>query len=197
MPHRTTTGRLLTLACAAVLLSACANNAQQSTPVRGSEVSVRYAEIEEISRKPMPSAVPAGAMIGGFTGLMINRKRSGASQLGGAAAGALLGGLATRALEGERLGYVYRLRFLSGEESNFYTEKNYLQEGDCVAVERGTHTNLRRVSDSVCGNRSLRAEPFHVRNAQVCEEAKQQLLDAKNEEAVQLAAQKVKVICDF
>lgn len=94
----------------------------------------------------MPSAAPAGAVVGGFTGLILSRNKSARSQVAGGVGGAALGALATRALEGERLGYSYQLRFADSSISQFITEKGYLQRGDCVSVERGEYANIRRVA---------------------------------------------------
>jgi outer membrane lipoprotein SlyB len=178
------------------LLSACAG--QTGSSARGQEIRVRYAEVIEIERVKMPSAAPTGAVVGGFTGLVISRNQSTGRQLASGIGGAALGGLATAALEGNRLGYSYQLRFRDGSKSNFITEKGYLQRGDCVAVERGQYANIRRVADVLCADDSLASiEPMHVRDAQQCHAAKEQLLAATSDEEVELASRKVAIICEY
>lgn len=188
--------KILFTGAVAALMVGCAS---QSTPTaRGYELRVRYAEVIDIERVKMPSAAPAGAVVGGFTGLVIARDRSTRSQLASGAGGAALGALAARALEGDRLGYSYRLRFNDGSVSQFITEKGYLQLGDCVSVERGQYANIRRVPNSMCdGGSATAVDPVHLREAQQCSDAKDQLLAAKTDEEVQLASRKVDVICQF
>lgn len=178
------------------LLSACAS--QSGSSARGQEIRVRYAEIVDIERVKLPSAAPAGAVVGGFTGLILSRNQSTGRQIASGIGGAALGGLATAALEGDRLGYSYRLRFQDGGISNFITEKGYLQRGDCVSVERGQYANIRRVADVLCaGGATVSAEPSHVRDAEQCHAAKEQLLSATGDEEVELASRKVSIICEY
>ncbi|MDX1488848.1 MAG: hypothetical protein R3268_11645 [Acidiferrobacterales bacterium] len=146
----------------------------------------------------LPSNAPAGAVVGGFTGLVLSRNSSGRSQVASGVGGAILGGLATAALEGDRLGYSYRLRYANGDTSNFITEKGYLQVGDCVSVERGQYANIRRVAAILCdGNQMVAAEQAHVREAEQCHEAKDQLLAASTDEQIETAARKVTILCDY
>ena len=179
----------------AVVLAGCASSGASSA--RGYELRIRYAEVVEVNRTQLPSAAPAGAVVGGFTGLMLSRNRSTGRQLATGAGGAVLGGLATRALEGDRLGYEYTLQFADGNDSRFITEKGYLQVGDCVAVERGQHANIRRVANVLCDNGPARTvETVHVREAEQCHAAKEQLLMASTREEIDIASRKVSVICN-
>ena len=178
------------------LIAGCASSG--STGARGYELRVRYAEITEIERVKLPSNAPAGAVVGGFTGLVLSRNSSGRKQVASGVGGAVLGGLATAALEGDRLGYSYRLRFLNGDTSNFITEKGYLQIGDCVSVERGEYANIRRVAPVLCANsQSAAADQQHVREARQCHEAKEQLLAASTDEQIEAAARKVSILCEY
>lgn len=178
------------------LVSGCASSSSPSA--RGYELRVRYAEVTEIERVRLPSNAPAGAIVGGFTGLVLSRNSSGHKQVASAIGGAALGGLATAALEGDRLGYGYRLRFANGDMSNFITEKGYLQVGDCVAVERGQYANIRRVAPVLCaGNKTVAADQNHVREARQCHEAKEQLLAASTDVQIEAAARKVSIICEY
>ena len=180
-----------------ILVAGCASNTGSS---RGTEVKIRYAEISRVERVPLPSAAPAGAIVGGFTGLVLSQRQSGGRQLASGIAGAALGGLATKALEGERRGYAYRLRFLDGNESDFITEKGYLRAGDCVAVESGNFQNIRRVASTVCEatpNLRVAAHKLHSESAAQCAQAKQQLLIAQGTDEINSAVTKVEIICHF
>ncbi len=187
---------LFWLAIACFLASGCATSGGSSA--RGYEVRVRYAEITDVERVKLPSNAPAGAMVGGFTGLVLARNSSGRKQVGSAIGGAALGGLATAALEGDRLGYSYRLRFMNGDTSDFITEKGYLQKGDCVAVERGQYANIRRVAPVLCaGGQSSAIDQKHLAEAEQCHAAKEQLLAASTDEQIDAAARKVAIICEY
>lgn len=178
------------------LIAGCASSGPPSA--RGYELRVRYAEVTDIDRVKLPSNAPAGAVVGGFTGLVLSRNSSGRKQVASGVGGAVLGGLATAALEGDRLGYSYRLQFANGDTSSFITEKGYLQVGDCVSVERGQYANIRRVTAVLCdGNQPVAADQEHVREAEQCHEAKDQLLAASTEEQIETAARKVSILCEY
>lgn len=180
----------------ACVLTACASSG--SSAARGQEIRIRYAEVVAIDRVKLPSAAPAGAVVGGFTGLVLSRKSSGAKRVASGVGGAVLGGLATAALEGDRMGYSYRLRFRNGDVSDFITEKGYLQVGDCVSVERGEYANMRRVAAVLCEEGAgSGAHPTHLRQAEQCHEAKDQLLAASTNEEIEAAARKVSIICEY
>lgn len=186
---------LLLLTLSVALLAACAG--QTSGSARGYEMRVRYAEVTDIERVKLPSAAPAGAMVGGFTGIALSSGRSTRSQVASGLGGAALGALAVKALEGDRLGYSYRLQYADGSISNFITEKGYLQLGDCVSVERGQYANIRRVPGDMCEKSGVVVDPVHRRNAIQCHAAKEQLLDARTDEEIELASRKVAVICEY
>lgn len=185
---------LLGIGVGALLLAGCASSSGGSAS--GYELRIRYAEVIDVERVKMPSAAPAGAVVGGFTGLILSRNKSTRSQVASGVGGAALGALATKALEGERLGYSYQLRFADDSISQFITEKGYLQRGDCVSVERGQYANIRRVAKSLCENGpSARVTQSHMRDAQQCHAAKDQLLAANTDEEIEAASRKVRVIC--
>jgi hypothetical protein len=104
----------------------------------------------------------------------------------------------TAALEGDRLGYSYALRFQDGGTSNFVTEKGYLQRGDCFVVERGQYANIRRVANALCdGDSKAVAEQSRIRDAEQCHAAKEQLLAATSDEEIEIASRKVSIICGY
>ncbi len=178
------------------VLAACAG--QGSPAARGYELRVRYAQITDIERVRMPSAAPAGAVVGGFTGLVLASDRSRGRQVATGIGGAALGALAVKALEGDRLGYSYRLQFADGSLSQFITEKGYMQVGDCVSVERGEYANIRRVPKTLCANGPAPAvDPTHLRDAEQCHAAKDQLLQASTDAEIEQASRKVAIICEY
>ena len=183
------------LAIAGFVVS-CANNSNSS---RARESSIRYGEITRVSRVPVPSAAPAGAIVGGFTGLVLARGSSPGRQAAAGLGGAAIGGLVTSALEGDRRAYQYHIRFVNGAETDYITEASFFREGDCVAVERREHANLRRVSDALCGSPPRERQVIQKRDteAQQCHDAKDQVLAANTETELETASRKVRILCQF
>lgn len=198
MTHRLSVSEcrpLLILLAALIVQAGCASSG--SPAMRGQEIRIRYAEVLDVERRRLPSAAPAGAVVGGFTGLVLSRNQSTGRRVASGIGGAALGGLATAALEGDRLGFSYRLRYLDGNESDFITEKGYLQPGDCVSVERGEFANVRRVPRLMCEERMASIPPSHLTDASQCHAAKEQLLSAVTDEEIESAARKVSILCDY
>ncbi len=180
-----------------LLLGGCASS-QQSASLRGYELRIRYAEVTDVTRVRMPSAAPGGAMIGGFTGLILSRNSSSRTRVASGVGGAALGALATRAMEGDNRGYSYTLRFPDRSTSRFVTEKGYLRQGDCVIVEEGQFANVRRVASTLC--ESVPAQEIETKllmDAELCHAAKSELLAASTDEALNAAARKVEVLCQY
>ena len=193
---RSSAKRALAAVFALVMVAGCAS--RPSANLRGAEIRLRYAEVVSIERVPLPSSAPGGAVVGGFTGLVLSRNRSPRSQVAGAIGGAALGGLATRALEGDRRGYGYTLQFTDGSRSRFITEKGYLVTGDCVVVEQGQYANVRRVAATLCGGQPDPVVEEKLRlDAEYCDAAKAELIAASASDAIDAAARKVEILCQY
>ncbi len=188
--------RVLVILVIAGFVAGCANNSGSS---RARESSIRYGEITRVSRVPVPSAVPAGAIVGGFTGLVLARGSNPGRQAAAGIGGAALGGLVASALEGDRRAYQYHIRFVNGSETDYITENSTFLTGDCIAVERREHANLRRVSDALCGSPPRTRQVIEKRNteAQQCHDAKDQVLAANTEADLEAASRKVRILCQF
>ena len=94
----------------------------------------------------------------------------------------------------------YTLQRSDGSQFKVITDDDHLQAGDCVAVESGRTTNLRRVAADLCG--PPLAHPVEQelashgqQQATACDEAKQQLLKAETNSDLDAATKKVKVLC--
>jgi len=148
------------------------------------------------------NAVPAGAVVGGSIGLISssgNRssKKARNSLIGAAAGGALAG-----ASRGDRRGMVYDVR-LNGNSGSMQvvTDQREIRIGDCVAVERGRDTaNIRRVSEVYCQPANHEAvasvKEQDLQEARECTEAKQAVIDAESTEQAELAATKMRLLCN-
>jgi hypothetical protein len=72
----------------------------------------------------------------------------------------------------------------------------FLHIGDCIAIERGQYSNMRRVSDVLCeGAKPIPVEPTNLIEANQCHEAKEQLLLADTDDEVSKARGKCEAIC--
>ncbi len=182
-----------------VLISMLAGCASNSGSARARQMNIRYGEVNRVSRVQTPSAVPAGAVLGGFTGLVLGRNSNPGRQAAAGVGGAVLGGLAASALEGDRRAYQYRIRYNNGSETDYITENGFFREGDCVSVERREHANLRRVSDALCESPPRTREVIQKREqeANQCHDAKDQVLEAVTQEEIEQAARKVRILCQF
>ncbi len=187
--------RIFTVILLASLVLACSS----SDTTRAREVRIRYGEVVEVRRVPVPSAVPAGAIVGGFTGLVLSSGSSRGSRVASTVGGAALGGIAAAALEGDRRAYQYHVRYSDGRETDYITENGFLRVGDCVAIERGDYANIRRVSNALCepGPRPVEIVQRSELEATQCHEAKDQLLAANTEEEIDQATRKIRILCQF
>lgn len=177
-------------------LAACASNSGSS---RAREMNIRYGEIVRVSRVSVPSVAPAGAIVGGFTGLVLARNSNPGRQAAAALGGAALGGLAAAAMQGDQRAYQYRIRFNNGSETDYITENSGFRSGDCISVERRDHANLRRVSDALCELPPRAPEIVRKRTeeAGMCHDAKEKVLAAMTQDEIEQAARKVRILCQY
>jgi hypothetical protein len=88
----------------------------------------------------------------------------------------------------------YTIKLNSGGAVVVDTEQEDMVVGDCVVVERGQYTNIRRVSSIYC---QISQEPeHHVTAANNCQKAKDELNNAKTNDAVEQAVIKVRTLCE-
>jgi hypothetical protein len=83
------------------------------------------------------------------------------------------------------------------------TDHHNITVGDCVAVEQGRHANIRRVSSVMCNDLADNSRPAYtsthqanVREAEECEQAKREVLNAQTEEAINLAHMRMRALCE-
>jgi outer membrane lipoprotein SlyB len=168
------------------------------------EIEIRYAIVTNIEMVNLKSDVGKNAAIGGLVGLAIGAAAGGdvESAAIGAAAGSALSATTTKIDEGSSKAISYTLKRPDGSEFKVVTDDEHLQNGDCVAVETGQTTNLRRVSQAMCVppldhpvEKEVAAQ--HHEDAAECAQAKQQLLKAETDEDLIAATKKVHVLCQY
>jgi len=194
----------LTAVCVAVLaVAGCASSGGESRDNLNNTITIEYGTVTTVTPVKLKSNATRNATIGGLVGLLTQARGSGGQRLAGAAIGAAVGGLATKAAEGDNMANSFAIDLTGGNRVKVVTEQKNIEVGDCVAVETGRHTNLRRVSQVQC-NPPRNAHPgidpqiskYEQEEANACHQAKEELLKASNEADINALTRKVQVICD-
>lgn len=188
---------LTAVACAALLFhaDAFAQRAGQSMTVRTGEVTALQAvDLND------GNAIK-GALVGGAFGAALTRSSKGSGRRDrNTALGAVIGGAA--AASKTRPGRIYTVTMRDGSAVRVATEQTEMRVGDCVYVEEaGGSVNLRRAHATACepASQSTMQDPAIVEELQEeaseCVAAKQELIDAEDDAAVERALRKVQVLC--
>lgn len=172
-----------------------AQRAGQSVTVRtGTVTAMRSVDLND------GNAI-GGALVGGAFGAALTRSSKGSSRRDrNAALGAVLGGAA--AASKTRPGRIYTVTTNEGTAIQIATEQTEIRVDDCVFVEeaRGT-ANIRRAPATACEPESQQVMQDAAiieemqEEANECAAAKQELVDADSDAAVDRAVRKVKLLC--
>ncbi len=171
----------------------------------GTAMSVQYGTVQRVEEVQADANTGTGAALGGLTGLAVAAGTGGSrnQQLAGAAGGALIGGLiANQRAANQRL-MQHTVRLNNGASVAVVTDHHNIVVGDCVAVEQGRHANIRRVSPVMCNELANTSRPAYssthqanMREAEQCEQAKSEVLNAQTEEAIRLAHMRMRALCE-
>ena len=108
-------------------------------------------------------------------------------------AGGLIGGSVEKHHTAETLDQ-YTVKLMTGATLVVNSDQNDLIVGDCVVVEQGQYTNVRRVSSINC---HVDQKPeHHVEAANNCQLAKDELNNAKTNDEVESAVIKYRTLCE-
>jgi outer membrane lipoprotein SlyB len=155
----------------------------------GQSVMLQYGTVEGVKTVKDDGKRGAGTAVGGIAGAAIARDHRGLGML----AGGLIGGSIEKHHTSGTLDQ-YTVRLMSGATMVVNSDQNDLIVGDCVVVEQGQYTNVRRVSSINC---HLDQTPeHHVSAANNCQLAKDELNNAKSDEAINSAVIKVRTLCE-
>jgi len=168
----------------------------------GQSKKIQYGTVTASKTVDLSSnAVPKGALIGGGIGLLTTRRGPSRQNrtrnvIVGTAAGAAIGAASS---SGDT-GILYDVNTGTGVVQ-VVTDQTEIRVDDCVAVEQAGETaNLRRVSANHCTQASAAgAAPAADQPGQAnkgCIAAKQELVEAETKEQADLAAMKIKTLCD-
>ncbi len=193
---RSTTATLVSIACLFWgAPDALAQRAGQSVTVRtGTVTAMRSVDLND------GNAV-GGALVGGAFGAALTRSSKGSSRRDrNAALGAVLGGAA--AASKTRPGRIYTVTTNEGTAIQIATEQTEIRVDDCVFVEEaGGSANIRRAPATACDPASQQVmEDAAIieemqEEATECAAAKQELVDADSDAAIDRAVRKVQLLC--
>jgi len=184
---------IIGLALASVIASA--QRAGQSVTVRtGTVTGMRSVDLND-------GNALAGALVGGAFGAALTRSsKSSGRRDRNAAIGAVLG--AAAAASSTRPGRIYTVQTNEGTTVQIATEQTEIRVEDCVFIEEsGGSANIRRAPATACDPKSadvmkdadIVAELQE--EASECAAAKQELVNADSDDAVDRAVRKVKLLC--
>jgi hypothetical protein len=169
----------------------------------GQSVSTQYGVVSNSTEVDLDSnAVPKGALIGGTVGLLTTRRGpSRTNRTRNVVVGAAIGGAVASSGSGEK-GILYDITTTTGKVQ-VVTDQTEIRKEDCVAIEQtGDTTNLRRVTDDHCKQVNTASAPAPAsvdevkETSEQCLAAKQTLVDAETKEQLDLAASKIKLLCN-
>ena len=141
-----------------------------------------------------------GAVTGGALAAVLSRNSSSRKRNRNAALGAIIGGAAAASKRTE--GRIYTVTTNDGAMTQIATEQTGIAIGDCVYVEQsGGGTNIRRAPATACEPETQPILKEKVvqeelqEDAALCFAARQELADAEEDAAFNLAVRKVKLLC--
>ncbi len=171
----------------------------------GTALSVQYGVVQRVEEVRAEANTGGSAALGGLAGLAVAAGTGGSrnQQIAGAAGGALIGGLIANQRAAKQQLMQHTVRLNNGTSVAVITDHHNIVVGDCVAVEQGRHANIRRVSPVMCNDLADTRQPAYpdthranVREAEECEQAKQEVLNARTEDAIRLAHMRMRALCE-
>lgn len=141
-----------------------------------------------------------GALVGGALGLLTGVGKSSSKKVRNTLLGAAGGGAVATVAQGDRNAVAYTVSTGDGSSIRVITDQTEIRIGDCVIVEEtGSTANVRRMTPTACESASAKArEELHgsfQQEAAECHSAKQQLVNAKTADEVDLARRKMEILC--
>ena len=198
MTRRCLTGTVLL----AFVVSALVPSTPSWAQTKGASVKIQHGTVVASRAVTIESGGNAagGAVVGGTIGLIAGGG-SGKKRRKRAATGAIIGGAVGAASKKSEQAMEYTVETAGGMQIKVLTDQREIHTGDCVVVEEsGGMANVRRVSETMCEPESqsvveeLRAELQE--EAAECIAAKEELLAAETDEAMDRALRKMSILCD-
>lgn len=168
----------------------------------GQSFGISHGIVESASAVNLNDAsVLKGALVGGAWGsILTSSSKSSRRRDRNVAIGAVVG--SARAANQQRPGMLYSVRMPDDSHVSIATEQTGIAVGDCVTIEQsGNSANIRRAAQAACEPESadVMNDP-DVRDeleddARECAAAKQELVDAETDEAMDRATRKIEILC--
>ena len=161
------------------------------TSLYAQSVTIQYGTVEHVQTISKDTKHAGGALAGGVIGALVGpRRHRGIRVLAGAGIGAAVQGSATSGTQQQ-----YTVSLISGGTTIINTEQQDIRTGDCVSIEQGSYSNIRRCSSVHCETKTQ--IPQHHKSISIdCEKAKHELTNAETDEATTMAAKKVRILCE-
>lgn len=182
-------------------LAACASEGVDRADVN-TPINISYAVVLAEEAVTIKSDVGKSAASGGVLGLVLGAVIGGdvAGAAVGAASGAAVSAATTKIQEGSSEAVSYTLQRADRSVFKVVVPLDGLDPGECVAVESGRTTTLRRVEKNLCpqllDSATEQGEAGESSAATDCQVARQQLLNAVSDSEITAAAKKIKVLCE-
>jgi outer membrane lipoprotein SlyB len=165
------------------------------------QTTVSYGRITAVTRvnQQNAGAQGAGTIVGGALGASLGSGRSGSNRALGGIGGAVVGNNLAR-MASQQQAFQYTILIGGTRTITMVTDQAGKRVGDCVSVERGQFNNLRLADDSKCATTSGSAASLpptqaDLNAARACDQAKDQLLVAANDDAFDRAYRRVRLLC--
>ena len=155
----------------------------------GQSVTLQYGTVESVKTVHDDGKRGAGTAVGGIAGAAIAKDHRGLGML----VGGLIGGGVQKHHTAGTLDQ-YAVKLMTGATMVVNSDQNDLIVGDCVVVEQGQYTNVRRVSSINC--HLVQKPTHHVQAANNCQLAKDELNRAKADKEIESAVVKVRTLCE-
>lgn len=165
---------------------------------KGQAVKIETGRVIAMQQGKTQSSKASGAVVGGTIGLIVGGSSS-KKRRRGAAAGAAVGAAVA---PGSEVVMQYTVETASGAKIAIVSDQMEIRMGDCVVVEQsGDKANIRRISEEACQPDAAallrELEEEFQEEAIECLAAKDELVAAQTDEAVDRALRKVSVLCDY
>ncbi|NNJ79183.1 MAG: hypothetical protein HKO85_04555 [Xanthomonadales bacterium] len=182
-----------------ILLTATSTTMAQRS---GQSMQIQYGVVVSSKYVQEASNAPGGALVGGAIGLYTGKGKSSGSKFRRATAGAVAGGAASSAAQGDRSARQYEIQTTSGTVM-IISDQTEIKVDDCVIVENPgtTNANIRRVDSTLCDPASAEVvaelQDEMVEEAEECAAAKRELAAADTDAAFDRAVRKVEILCNM
>lgn len=167
----------------------------------GQSIQIQYGFVVASKYVQEKSKAGRGALVGGAIGLYAGKGKSSGTKFRRATTGAVVGGAVSSGVQGDRSAREYQVQTATGSIL-IISDQTEIQVDDCVVVENagGKNANIRRVASTYCDPASadVVTELYdeQIEEAQECLAAKDELVAADTDAAVDRALRKISILCD-